>query len=362
MIERCGPGDVAEFAGEGRGLRAVGVDRLDADEHGSVHAGAVVRHRSRHERPDAHRHHDQLRLLQAAGRDGLVHLGEDGGVALDHLRGDGLVARPRGVGHHDAALAGLLGRPGDGVVVVTRNHRDLGALPLHGLDAGRRHPRGHVDLGVEPQQAGHEGHSPAVVAVCCGAQLQRAQVGQAGREFIDVSPAGRRGADVIADGPVGGPGGAEDLERRQPHAASLGLDQESPHAQPFGQVRGVEQERRRVGRHPAVECGDLGRGRRPVVLGAQRVGGDQYRHHGSSLSVRYSTSLADSRPPRGVSNGHEQSLSVGAAAGPRTDPESWPAGIGTQRSDADHLVARRTGRSSRRRIREPIGGLGRRQG
>ena len=126
---------------------------------------------------------------------------------------------------------------------------------------GRRRAVGHEDGGRQPEQPGHAGHGPAVVAVGGGHQPQRAQsVGDDRGQVVERRPRGLA-AEPVAQHPVGRPRGAEDLERRQPEPARLVLDQHPARRRTTPASAGSSPQRRRRVAGEALVEGVHGRSR-----------------------------------------------------------------------------------------------------
>ena len=110
-----------------------------------------------------------------------------------------------------------------------------------------------------PEAAGDPRHRPAVVAVGRRHEAERAEllgddVGQLGpRRPLRLEP------DLLDERPVGRPRGTEGLERREPEALGLGLDEQPAHADGAGDVGELDQGRRLVPGQAPVELEHPGR-------------------------------------------------------------------------------------------------------
>ena len=174
--------------------------------------GPVVGHGRRHKRANPHRHDDEIRMIEFARIDRVIHLGKDRLVPFDHLGRNRLIALPRCVGHDHTSIACFYASPRDGVVIVTVNNGHGGAFAFHRGNACICHSRRHKYSGFEAEQSGHERDSAAMISVGRRRQGKRFQVRQVRGQFVDVGPRLRLGAKVGTNGLIGGPGGAENLE------------------------------------------------------------------------------------------------------------------------------------------------------
>ena len=132
---------------------------------------------------------------------------------------------------------GELGAAPDRRVVAAVDHEHLGALGLDRRDPGGHRALGDDDRRREPVQSRHPGDRAAVVAV--------------GGRDQGLARLVRR----LAEQPPHRPGGAEELERRQPEAVALELQSHRPHVPLAGELRRVDQRRRLVPGQGPVKSG-----------------------------------------------------------------------------------------------------------
>jgi len=85
-------------------------------------------------------------------------------------------------------------------------------------------------VGVESEQPRHERDCSAVVPVGGCGKLEGLQVFEVRGKLVYVVPGLGLTADVGTDGLIRRPGCAKNLERRQPHAACLGLHEDTTKA------------------------------------------------------------------------------------------------------------------------------------
>src|SRR5690606_30762679 len=205
--------------------------------------------------------------------------------------GNALVPRPGGVlDEQGRRVGGGDVRGGPDRLVVGRGHLgDLRPLRLDRGHGGRVDPAGDEDLRVETQHARHRGDGPAVVAVRGGDEPHRRH----GRLAQPPERNAGRQPVVVAQRPVHAPRGAEDLERGQPEAGRLVLDEHPSGAQLGGERRQLDERRRGVAGQPPVEGGGVGGGGRagPVPGGGtgepgepERGGSREHAHHASAAA------------------------------------------------------------------------------
>ena len=195
------------------------------------------------QRPDTRGDRHQAGTGRPGVRELLVDLGEQGRVAVDDPAGDLLVAGPAGVLHEfGTRFAGRLGGEPDRIVIASGDLGDLRPLRGDGRDRGGVHAAGHEHVRPLPQEPGHPGQRPPVVAVGGGHQRQRP------------------GGVPPGQHPVNRPGSAEHLESRQAHPGRLVLHEHPSDAQFGCDGRYLRQRGGRVAGQPGVKGPCLGGG------------------------------------------------------------------------------------------------------
>ena len=249
------------------------------------------------QRPDARRDHHQGRAGRPGRRELLVDLGEQGRVAVDDPAWHLLVAGPAGVlDEFGLRFAGRLGSEPYRVVIAPGDLGDLRSLRRDGRHRRGVHAAGHEHVRPLPQEPGHPGQRPAVVAVGGGHQRDRAGRGPPGQHLVN------------------GPGGTQHLERCQAHPGRLVLHERPADAE-LGRDGGyLSQRSGRVAGQPGVKGPCPGGGSRGAGPGPggrpgeprraarrQARGSDHpptmpYRHDGRAGRVSRSPRRCGGRP------------------------------------------------------------------
>ena len=155
-----------------------------------------------------------------AGSQLALRLLEEPRVARHDPPRDLLISRPGGVRDDGPALASRIPRElPHGILVGAADNDRRRALRFNRLDACRDGSRREVDNGADLVLAGNSGHRPTVIA---GARA-RQHAFRSQRASLHQSVHGVRGP--------------HDLERREPSAVRLVLDQQGPQAELVGQAR-----------------------------------------------------------------------------------------------------------------------------